>query len=495
MFSAYIHYPFCRHLCEFCGYETRLVDKELISRFAAKIQTELERYRLDDFQVASLRSIFFGGGTASLMSNSLLRACIESLRSLSSWDQCPELTLECEPGTISAEKLKGAVDAGINRISVCAQSLEDDILKGLGRKHKASHSLKLIEHATLHGLENIHIDLMYSLPNQSARAWEQTLLAATELPVKHISAYRLYVFKHGPLHRSGLKRAVDEAPDDTVRSQEMLRMAQEILSSRGFVQYSLTEFALPGWRCDYLENCFDGDDVLPLGPGAFGRCGRDVWENSPYVSSYVSRQDILPIRGIALTNVETFKRDVILGLWLLTVDVEQLAERHSVSISEELRDLLTTLCNQGLITLSETCVSLLPNQVFDAGTVMARLDALPTSQWASTTSVVRADAPISSTPNSLKGLRQVARVARRDAELFNNLRFHPSKTLRALGYDVTEVHIRQLVEAIENRHDAGVASTEAGRFWRAIEHEHETPRSKAISNRGKGDSEISVSSS
>lgn len=479
-FSAYIHYPFCRHLCDFCGYETRLLRKDQAAIFREKILFEIENYKqLDDTTNSSLRSVFFGGGTASLMPSDLLGECLRGILSFANQVGVPEVTLECEPGTIGSEKLKSAAEAGVNRISVCAQSLDNASLKNLGRKHSVSDALALIYGSISAGIRNIHLDLMYFIPYQSIGDWERTLKLAVELPITHISTYKLYIFKHGALHRNGSRRGEEELPEDTARAREMHEIAADILCSAGYEQYTLTEFARPEYKSEYIKSCFDGSSVLPIGPGAFGRCEREIWENQPYLSSYLSENKEFSSRGVTLTAVQAFKRDVILGLWLLEVDLEQLALRYKISTRPELVTLLNSLCDQGFITLSKGKVILDPVHRFQAGIVMARLDALPTELWAlpshesgstSSTSVNSKE-----TRKDLTQFAQLARVARRDRDLFSKLTENPRTTLRALGYDLFNQDIVELVNVIDQngKYDTQSDLAEIRQFWAAIQGEHE----------------------
>lgn len=476
-FSAYFHYPFCRHLCGFCGYETRIINKSRASAFEDRIYMELtDAYEIDDFSKSSLESVFFGGGTASLMPESLLKKCLSELEFAVGGRCTPEVTLECEPGTIDREKLQNAKSYGVNRISICAQSTKDKDLVQLGRKHNNSHSMKLLDDVLSVGYSNIHVDLMYNLPSQSLRDWEEIITSVTKLPVQHISTYKLYIFTHGFIHRRGALRGSQETQSQTAHAREMQCIAYDILTDAGFTQYTLTEYARPGWKSTYIKSCFDGGDILPVGPGAFGRCGQFIWENQPYISHYLADTKKVKSRGVYLTQGEAFKRDVILGLWLLRVDFSYLERRYNVEIRPELELLLSEMSDSGLGVYQKPWFYLEDSQRFDAGLVMSKLDSLDTRFWA-----FEHQNPCPRYPNSIPmgsehltgPIAQVMRIARRDAELFTSLKNDPDTALQHLGYNLLEPSIRSLISVVRQREEDCQPDLNVIRqIWIAVQQEH-----------------------
>ncbi|WAK04265.1 coproporphyrinogen-III oxidase family protein [Methylobacter sp. YRD-M1] len=475
-FSSYFHFPFCRSLCDFCAYETRLISNDSIRSYSKAAKAQLEsHFSGDDFTEAYLRSVFFGGGTASLMPPDLIGDFLSKLQLPLQGGKAAEVTLECEPGTISHSKLRHAYENGINRISVCAQSFDEDILTAIGRKHTSKDSLRLIDYSLDIGLQNIHLDLMYGLPGQSLQSWKDTLKMASNLPIRHISTYKLYIFKHGQLHRQGLPRGVEENLENVAIEKAMSDLAEEILGNAGFEQYTLTEYARSGAKSDYILNCFDGGDILPIGPGAFGRCGRDLWENSPYVRQFLSLSNVNAERVFTLTSVEAFKRDVILGLWLLRVDIKQAAARCGVIILPELTRLLNELDNDDVADYHDGVLSLANRHRFDAGIVMQRLANLPAEEWAfSNAGAVELHF---SDPKYLRDhtqkLATILRMARLDRFLYKDLRDRPQATLRRLGYDVSENHVRKLIDTIKgiSCYDSDPALIELQHAWSALKRE------------------------
>ncbi|XVU24249.1 coproporphyrinogen-III oxidase family protein [Actinoplanes sp. CA-054009] len=473
--STYVHFPYCRNICDFCNYETRLINKNGVAQFGQAVAGEIGRYaRRDDFSAASLTSIFFGGGTASLMPIPTLTATIDGLRSLASQSEIPEVTLECEPGTISRAALEQARLAGVNRIGVCAQSFDDEVLRRLTRKHGRAEALRLIDDAHAAGIANLHVDLMYGLPHQSLDDWRRTIEFTAQLPIQHISAYKLYVFKNGAVDRSGaVPRPVEESEATTRTLRDMHDLTVDVLGAAGFEQYTLTEFARPGNQCDYLLNTFGDGNVLPLGPSAFGRCGPRVWRNSSFVQHYqdAARWDS-ERRGVTLTPAELFKRHVLLGLWLLTVDVHRAALKTAVEPSTTLTALVGQLAAEGLLHADGDVLQLDPAQRFGAGTAMRRLAELDSAAWTSRANPGPA-AAATTAPTMSAELRSLLRVLRSDPALFVAMRQTPAAAVTQLEHRLPGDE-RAVLLAVVRGDDAG--STALGDHlrgeWAEIINEH-----------------------
>jgi oxygen-independent coproporphyrinogen-3 oxidase len=482
LFSAYVHFPFCRNICDFCGYETRLISRTPAENFPAVAAKQIEDYsRSADFANASLRSVFFGGGTASLMREKGLASILFALLNLCKISD-PEVTLECEPGTIDRTTLRRMRSYGVNRVSVCAQSLDDEQLRAIGRRHTADDSRRLVEDCCEAGIKNVHLDLMYGLPTQSHQVWERTLSEASLLPISHISTYKLYVFKHGALNRDkSVSRPECEAEAETARLRLMSDISTAFLNASGFRQYTLTEFARPECESEYIRSCFDGTDLLPVGPAAFGRAGYQVWENSPYVHLYGSGDSEREFaRALRMTTVEGFKRDTILGLWLLTVSLEHLCSRHNVRLGSDLVQLLQDLHDQDLLEFAGDKVSLAQRHRFWAGKAMLRLAEFPLKRWSSPKSPARPRAAqnVVFEPNTFSTseskLNSIFRMARRDPEFFAALGREPLNTIRNLGYDENEPEMKELIRAVAaaTKSTNPPAENKILRVWMAVRREH-----------------------
>ena len=280
-----------------------------------------------------------------------------------------------------------ARDLGVNRVSICAQSFNDDELVRLTRKHTSADSLRLLDAAIAAGIENRHVDLMYGLRGQSLDDWRRTV-EFTRVPApdsRHVSAYKLLRLQVGVLDRtSAVPRPESEADDTTERLRAMHDLAVSVFAQAGFRQYTLTEFAKPGYESIYLTDTFGGVDILPFGPSSFGRCRHEVRHDPGLMMMYEDAQAwVGNRRTYALTPAEAFERDVILGLWLLRVDVGELASRAGVVPSAALDAALEDAAEHGWLDQSAGVdVTLSPDQRFGVGEAMASLARLDAAEWA-----------------------------------------------------------------------------------------------------------------
>jgi oxygen-independent coproporphyrinogen-3 oxidase len=333
-YSVYLHVPFCRRICTFCTFERKQLRRGSIERFVGYLDREMTiAQRLDDFSSANVHSVYLGGGTASLLTPEMIDHFLVRLRAEFGL-RSAEITLECEPGTKKAEDFGRIRDSGVNRISIGVQAFQEHHLANLNRSHRVHHSLEMIEAARSAGFENIHIDLMYGLPGQTAEEWAETIEGAIGCGVQHISAYRLIVFPRELLARSIDHGELARPPAADV-IEDMRRHVNERLSAVGYRRYSLTEFALPGFECDYVRTSWDGSNYLGFGAGAYSRNGDQLWENDVVHAGYEGRieQGRRPAgKSRTMTPSERLTRDIAMGLCLLQVDLVELRRTSGAAL-------------------------------------------------------------------------------------------------------------------------------------------------------------------
>lgn len=448
-----------------------------MERFSHAILEEIDlRIKTDRFEGSKVRSVFFGGGTASLLPVELVQQILFRIKKLTGQTDIEEVTVECEPGTIGLTKLNELRSVGVTRISACVQSFSDSELKTLSRKHTASEAHALIEDSMLAGFSNVHADFIFGIPGQSAKDWSRTLETAIDTGVTHISTYKLFVFKHGLLHRErGLPRADGEDTQRMIEFQSMYNRGATFLSTNGFEQYTLTEFAKLNRKSIYIQDCFSDSDILPLGPSAFGRCRNELLENTPLISSYEfgdgrdSQRTALP-----MTKLEAFKRDVILGLWHLSVNIDEIANMRGIRISESLKSALTKLHKDGVLAYTAGKLEVQPKQRYFVGAAMERLASLPILDWGSTLqeSLPSRIVNIGRARSESVEVNTIIRMARRDPSYFNLLKADPAIALDGLT-ELTSDEKLQLVSTINN--SSLEPNTDAGSIphaWAQVEREH-----------------------
>jgi len=481
-FSIYLHYPYCRKICDFCGYETRLINKAGAQQIPNLFLDEItNHFNYDDFSNAKLNSIFFGGGTASLMKPSEISKILKLIEKKSKNGlENVEITLECEPGTVDKKRLQELKQIGVNRISVCAQSFSNDDLKNLTRMHSNSEIYKLVEDCVSAGFENIHLDLIFGIPGQTLDTWLKNIEIAISLPFVHLSMYRLYVFKYGKYERNNIILRPDKQPKQVLTETEtMFNEGLKMLEKAGFKQYSLSEYAKDNRKCKYLLNAFDGSDILPIGPSAFGGSGSELWENSPYVHKY---SDLLEWekdkRVFNLNNSDLFKRKVILGLWLLKVNLEFISKQQNIKPSKELLNLLNELSKNNLICFDGKVISLLPEHRYNVGLVMEKLDELDSSLWISnnlTNHIDKNTSELYKHPD-FNSLNSIIRMSRRDPDFYYLLKNNPRLTISNIDV-VFDDDIRQLlINVISDKADFSDQLTDIEVFfmnsWKDITNEN-----------------------
>ena len=279
----YVHTPFCAAICPYCAFYVHRGGTGPQRDFVTALITEWRRAR-EEFPLA-LETIYFGGGTPSLLSAELFAELASPLRESSSAG-AQEFTLEVNPATVTPEKAAAWRAAGVNRISLGAQSFDAEMLKLLGRQHAPGDIAETCALLREHGFSNINIDLMFALPGQSEAKWEETLNAALTCAPNHISAYALTYEEDTPFFEK-LQRGEwlqDEASEIT-----MFERTRDILGAAGLVDYEISNFARPGFESQHNLAYWRGADYLGLGPSACSTIGGLRWRNVPDTKAYAHR--------------------------------------------------------------------------------------------------------------------------------------------------------------------------------------------------------------
>jgi oxygen-independent coproporphyrinogen-3 oxidase len=285
MSGIYIHIPFCKKACSYCDFyfSTSFNTKE------ALINTLINEIKLRHNYLAAnkLKSIYFGGGTPSLLSQNELLLIFDALANNFSWDKTAEITLEANPDDITLENLRVWRKIGINRLSIGLQSFNNDELIWMNRAHNAQESIDSVKMAQDEGFYNISIDLIYGSKFQTEKTWEETLRTAIDLNTQHISAYNLTI---EPKTVLGLKNKKGNEPDisDDLSSKQFL-MLVDILQSNNFIQYEISNFGKENFFAVHNSNYWKQEHYLGLGPSAHSFNGSsrqwNVKNNSAYIKA------------------------------------------------------------------------------------------------------------------------------------------------------------------------------------------------------------------
>ena len=271
--TLYVHTPFCRAKCSYCAFFSEPVgpggpDATALARFLAALEAEMSQQAAawaDNFALGPASSLFFGGGTPSLLGPEGLARVFALVRRRFALAPDAEITLEANPDSAGPELLRAARALGVNRLSLGVQSLDDRALAALGRVHDAQQATNAYRNARAAGFDNIGLDLIFGLPGQTPENWLATLRQAVALGPEHLSCYGLTIEPGTPLAADAATLAA--LPDEDAQTEMFLR-GGKFLEAYGFAQYEISNFARPGRQCRHNLACWQGRDVLGFGPAA-----------------------------------------------------------------------------------------------------------------------------------------------------------------------------------------------------------------------------------
>jgi oxygen-independent coproporphyrinogen-3 oxidase len=280
-FGVYIHIPFCASRCDYCDFATWTDRDHLIGRYVDAMLTDIERRRGEHRPPAT--SVFFGGGTPSLLPAGDLARVLAGIDRTAD----VEVSVECNPDSVDAEKLDTYRAAGVNRLSFGVQSLAPHVLRALGRTHDPANVERAISLARASGFDNVNVDLIYGTPGESVDDWRRTLTGALDLGVEHVSAYALTVEPGTPLGRH-VAAGASPAPDDDDQAEKYL-LADSVLGAAGLEWYEISNWARTGRACRHNECYWAQGEYLAIGCAAHGHTDARRWWNVRAPERYIDR--------------------------------------------------------------------------------------------------------------------------------------------------------------------------------------------------------------
>jgi oxygen-independent coproporphyrinogen-3 oxidase len=372
--GIYIHVPFCRSRCSYCDFATGAYEGALAERYVRALAREVESF--DGDADAEADTVYFGGGTPSLLTPEQVSRVLEAVGRRFRVREGAEVTLEMNPGTVTAENLRALRDAGVNRASFGAQTFDERELKRLGRTHTAAQTRRTFELLREASFDNVSFDLIAGLPAQTLAAWRRNLEEALRLRPEHLSLYLLEVHEGTPLAeqiRAGRYREPD--PD---LAAEMYRLMVEMTRGAGYGQYEISNFCLPGRESRHNMKYWTGAPYFGFGCSAHSFDGlRTRWSNERDALAYVKLVE--EKGGAVVTRDELDERGasaeaLFLGLRLLGRGVN-LAEHRSLyrrDVRADYAEDLARFGEAGLVRLEGDVLRLTPegallsNEVFSA---------------------------------------------------------------------------------------------------------------------------------
>lgn len=321
--SIYLHIPFCRRRCGYCDFNTFAGLSHLIPDYIKALCSEIRFAAEVNQKNHDIHTIYFGGGTPSLLQPDQVRTVLNCIRGHFHVVDDLEITMEANPGTVSLESMKGYADAGVNRMSFGMQSASPEDLQLLDRQHQYSDVLHAVENTTKAGIKRINLDLIFGIPGQSLERWLWTLQMALNTGVEHLSLYSLIVEEGTPLYRWVMKGMV-QAPEDDLAA-EMYEAAGELLKSSGYSQYEISNWSLgPEARCRHNLQYWRYEPFWGFGAGATGFIDGIRIDNLVDISEYL---EAIKNAGIAIKKKFPAAREITqLSLW------DQMQERLMVGL-------------------------------------------------------------------------------------------------------------------------------------------------------------------
>lgn len=351
MSGIYIHIPFCKQACHYCDFHfsTSLKKKD---ELVIALTKELE-LRKDEFNNVTVETIYFGGGTPSLLSNDELQMLIDSVYENYKVAENPEITLEANPDDLSPKRIHDLTITPINRLSIGIQSFFESDLKLMNRAHNAEEAKACLEEATKH-FDNISLDLIYGIPGASNEQWQKNIETALSYNVPHISSYALTVEPKTALASFIKKGIIDDVDDE--QAHEQFHILKERLEQEGFIHYELSNFGKEGFFSKNNSAYWQGKSYLGIGPSAHSFNGKqrswNVRNNSKYIKAI--EHDKLPLEIETLTKTDQYNEYIMTGLRTIWgVSLKKVEEDFGATFKKYLIEQANVFINQHLLYIDD----------------------------------------------------------------------------------------------------------------------------------------------
>ena len=367
--GLYVHIPFCSAICNYCNFNRGLFDGDLKNQYVAALQREIRRQA----DGAEADTVFFGGGTPSLLEPGEVRAIIEACRNAFAVSGDAEVTLEANPETVTPERLEGFRAAGVNRLSFGVQSFRDDELQRLSRLHSAGRAREAFGMARAAGYDNVSLDLMMWLPQQSVTDWLVSVEGLIGLGPEHASLYLLEVYPNAPLRDAMARGRWSVAPDED--AAEMYLQGMALLDEAGYEQYEISNVARPGRESRHNVKYWTDEEWLGFGCGAHstrkGVREKNVASTSEYIS-LVAAGGQLAVERRQLSDQARLEEALFMGLRLAKgIDLASIESRYRTDVWRVYGDELEPFVDQGLLIYDDGHLRLTRPGMLLANEVMA----------------------------------------------------------------------------------------------------------------------------
>ncbi|HRM37297.1 MAG TPA: radical SAM family heme chaperone HemW [Trichococcus flocculiformis] len=365
MAAAYLHIPFCEHICFYCDFNKVFLEGQPVDEYVDALIKEMQLSK-QLHPEETLSTFYIGGGTPTTLNERQLEKLLNGIRSTYSLPKSAEFTMEANPESVSFEKLKIMRDYGVNRLSMGVQSFNNDILKKIGRIHTAEQVYTSVADARKAGFDNMTIDLIFRLPNQTMADFEDSLKKALELDLPHYSIYAL-ILENKTVFYNLMRQGKLPLPSEDTEA-DMYALAIETMTKNGRNQYEISNFALPGYESQHNLTYWKNETYFGFGAGAHGYIDGIRYHNHGPIQQYLAplRENNLPIiRQQQLSKNEQMEEEMILGLRTMAgVSQQHFAEKFQTSLLDQYASVISDLVTEGLLMLDGDRIRLTQRGVF-----------------------------------------------------------------------------------------------------------------------------------
>jgi oxygen-independent coproporphyrinogen III oxidase len=357
MAGLYFHIPFCKQACHYCDFHfstNQTLKQELVNQLAEELSLQK-----DYLEGEPIETIYLGGGTPSLLTAQELELLFTAIQKNYQVATDIEVTLEANPDDLNSQKLNELKAAGVNRLSIGIQSFDENVLTFINRAHTATEALGCVDAAHKAGINNISIDLIYSIPGQDDNMLQKNLATALALRPNHISAYSLTVEEKTVFGRWASKGKLLAMEED--QSAQQFELVMDLLTQNGYQHYEISNYCLPGFQSKHNTSYWKGKKYLGLGPSAHSYNGGtrqfNISNNHLYIKSI--QKGIVPFEREELTNENKINEYLITSLrteW--GCNLNYLIEQFGYDLATHNKPYLNQLVANSLINLSENTITL-----------------------------------------------------------------------------------------------------------------------------------------
>jgi oxygen-independent coproporphyrinogen-3 oxidase len=382
--SLYFHFPFCKRKCFYCDFNSFSGFDQIMPSYVKALLSEVQFYLPQPSKI--IKSIYFGGGTPSYFPVESLATILQFTITHFLVPKKAEITVEINPGTLDVEGLIHLHEAGFNRLSIGLQAIQNDLLKKIGRIHSAQEFFDIYELARETGFHNIGVDLIFGLPGQTLRQWQETLQTVVELNPEHISAYSLQLEPGTFLHQQVTRKEMHLPPEETVA--DMMEYTMSYLHESGYNQYEISNYAKPGFESIHNLGYWLGHDYLGFGAGASSTRLGQRWVNVKdphiYIEKLLSGKSVVAERE-NIDKQTAAVEAIMLGLRLHSgIDLQNMREKYGIDLRANLGHNLDKLSEANLIEIDNNNFRLTNKGILTSNLVIANVID---SMWKSSCSV------------------------------------------------------------------------------------------------------------